>query len=156
MIHFLDTSSLRQLEGYYPSRFPTFWRRFDESAVRGEIASVEEVLKEVRNGAAASHLLTWVECHAGFFQVPDAAVLDFMRTIFKVPKFQEIVGEKQLLKGSPVADPFIIAAAQVVKGCVVTEERPKPNSTKIPTICQYFDVPCCDLEGMLTKLQWEF
>lgn len=156
MIHFLDTSSLRLLEGYYPSRFPSFWTRFDASTGNGDIASVEEVLKEVNNGAAAQHLFDWIDSNKEFFQAPDGTVLEFVQTIFGVPKFQEVVGMKQLLKGSPVADPFIIAAAQVVRGCVVTQERPKPNSAKIPTICQHFGVHCCDLEAMMTRLKWKF
>jgi hypothetical protein len=45
MTHFLDTNCFRLLESYYPSRFPSFWRAFDDAVERGLVASVSEVYK---------------------------------------------------------------------------------------------------------------
>lgn len=156
MTHFLDTNCLRVLESYYPERFPSFWRAFNKAADEGSIASVAEVRKEVERGSAAPHILEWVEAHPEFFRDPTEPELVAVGRIFQVPHFQAMVGPKQLLQGTPVADPFLIAAAMVTSGVVVTEERYKPNSTKIPTVCRHFSVPCTTLEGMLTTLNWAF
>ena len=156
MTFVLDTNCFRLLESYYPSRFPSFWRAFDEAVAEGSIASVSEVRKELVRGNTAPHIDEWVEAHPGFFREPTEAELAAVSQIFAVPHFQGLVGHKQLLAGTPVADPFLIAAAMVIEGCVVTEERHKPNSTKIPAVCEHFGIRCTNLEGMLAALGWSF
>jgi hypothetical protein len=91
-----------------------------------------------------------------FFREPSEADLAALRQIFFVPHFQGLVGLRQIQAGAPVADPFLIAAAMAVGGCVVTEERHKPNSTKIPAVCEHFGIRCTNLEGMLVELGWSF
>lgn len=156
MIYFVDTNCFRILEGYYPSRFPSFWSRFNEAAEDGQIASVEEVRKELELGNTAQHIEDWIQSHKEFFRMPDENVLEVLPLIFSKRHFQSLVGPRQILAGQPVADPFLIAAAKAANGCVVTEERHKPNSAKIPTVCDYFQVKCTNLEGMLDELGWEF
>jgi len=56
-----------------------------------------------------------------------------------------LIGEKQRLRGTPVADPFLIARAQALRGAAVTEESPKPNKPDIPAICAHFGIPCMKL-----------
>lgn len=145
MTHFLDTNCFRLVESYYPSRFPSFWRAFDEAVEEGLIASVSEVRKELEQGNTAPHV-----------EEPGPAELDALRKIFIVPHFQGLVGQKQIITGAPVADPFLVAATMVTGGCVVTEERHKPNSTKIPAVCEHFGIRCTNLEGMLIVLDWSF
>ncbi len=156
MTHFLDTNSFRVLESYYPERFPSFWRAFDEAADSGLIASVAEVRKEIERGAAAPHILEWVDKNPKFFCAPTEGELEAVSKIFQVTHFQGMVGTKPLLDGTPVADPFLVAAAMVTPGSVITEERYRPHSAKIPTVCEHFDVPCTTLEGMLASLKWSF
>ena len=88
--------------------------------------------------------------------MPDAQELEFVAEILAVKQFQPLIGEKQRLKGSPVADPFVIACAKVRGGIVVTEEKHKPNSAKIPTICHHFEIECIDLEAFMARQEWSF
>ncbi len=80
----------------------------------------------------------------------------FISQIFSVQHFQNLVGKKQRLKGTPVADPFIIACAKIKNGCVITEEAFKPNAAKIPNICKYFNVDCTNVEGLMQREGWRF
>jgi hypothetical protein len=79
-----------------------------------------------------------------------------VREIFSVHHFQQLVSKKSLLKGTPVADPFVIAAAKIRHGCVVTEETMKENAARIPNVCDRFSIPCLNVEGFLREKQWRF
>ncbi|MCZ6821218.1 MAG: DUF4411 family protein [Calditrichaeota bacterium] len=65
-------------------------------------------------------------------------------------------GWKQRLKGTPVADPFVIASARIRQACVVTEEGKKKNAARIPNVCEYFGVDCTNLEGFMERERWRF
>jgi hypothetical protein len=152
----LDTNVFNEMGGYYPSRFPSFWAEFDKAAQDGTVKSVEEVMKELDRWNAASHIDTWVKSNKDVFSAPTEDELGFVAEIFKVKHFQALVGQKQILQGTPAADPFVIAAAKVGGACVVTQERWKPNSAKIPAVCKHFGLDCIDLEALMTHLGWRF
>jgi hypothetical protein len=67
-----------------------------------------------------------------------------------------LIGAKQVLRGTPVADPFVIARAAVLGGTVVSEESFKPNAQKIPNVCQHFGIPCIKLGDFLRTQRWTF
>ena len=67
-----------------------------------------------------------------------------------------LVSEQDLLAGNLRADPFIIAKAKVLNGCVVTEERRKPNAAKIPNVCEHFGVDYTNLQGFMEREGWRF
>lgn len=156
MIYVLDTNVFKVLENYYPANFPSFWASLDEAVATGNIISVEEVLKEIENGSASEHLGDWVDSNKLIFRTPVEEDLQFVATIFDVQRFQGLVGQNQLLQGMPVADPFIIAAAKVVGGCVVTEEKMKPNAVKIPNVCDYYDIDCINFESLMARENWQY
>ena len=70
--------------------------------------------------------------------------------------FRNLVSEYERLQARPVADPSVIACAQVREGCVVTQERGKPNAAKIPHVCDHFGVRCTDFEGFLAEMDRVF
>ena len=156
MIYLVDTNVFRVLESYYPTSFPRFWAALQNLVDRGEFRSVDEVLNEIKLGSPPSHMSGWIESNKIIFALPTSEELEFVAQIFKVDHFQQLIGRKQRLQGTPVADPFLIAAAKINNGCVITEERPKPNSAKIPSVCQYFGIPCITLEQMLAEQRWSF
>ena len=80
----------------------------------------------------------------------------FVGDIFSVQHFQMLVNKKARLKGLPCADPFIIARAKVINGCVVTEEKRTPNAAKIPNVCEHFGVEYTNLQGFMKKEGWTF
>jgi hypothetical protein len=96
---------------------------------------------------------------------PTGAELLFVAEIFKIRHFQGLIGAQQRLKGTPVADPFVIACARINQATVVTEEgwqhagkslALKPNAAKIPNVCAHFKIPCIDLEEFMHQQGWTF
>ena len=156
MTYVFDTNSFRVIGHYYPDQFPSFWNEFNQAVETGKIISVREVLRELDHIARVSHLSDWVEHHRSIFITPNAAATQFVSTIFSVPHFQALVSEKNRLAGRPCADPFIIALAKVINGCVVTEEKEKSNAPKIPNICQHFEIDCTNLQGFMAREGWTF
>jgi hypothetical protein len=151
-----DTNSFRVLENYYPASFPTFWDNFNEAVAAGMVVSVRGVYNELENLGRTAWLLDWVGQRRASFLTPGAAEMTFVAEIFRVPHFLNLVSTTQRLQGSAVADPFIIACARVLEGCVVTEEALRPNAAKIPNVCQHFGVECTNVEGFLDRMNWKF
>lgn len=156
MKYVFDTNSFRVLENYYPERFPTFWDNFNEAVEAGTIVSVREIYTEMENQVRPSWLLDWARQHRAIFLKPGSAEMEFVAEIFQVPHFRTLVGTTQVLQGSTVADPFLIASARELEGCVITEEAFKPNAAKIPNVCQHFGVECTNVEGFLDRMGWKF
>ncbi|HSY51007.1 MAG TPA: DUF4411 family protein [Thermoanaerobaculia bacterium] len=154
MIYVFDTSSIIVMGHYFPDRFPTFWNNFEGAVGDGTVISVREVLKEL--ASPREWLMDWIENHKEMFLVPGPEETKFVAKIFQVPHFQMLVTETQRLRGQPVADPFVIACASVRAGTVVTEESRKPNSARIPNVCDHFGVACTNVEGFLAQNNWQF
>jgi hypothetical protein len=144
------------LGSFYPDRFPSFWEKFNASVLEGKIIAVREVLRELDIIANKTHLREWIERNKRIFLKPDSEEMMFVNEIFAVPHFQYLVTQKQRLKGTPVADPFVIAAAKVKQGCVVTKEAKKQNAARIPNVCEYFAIDCTNLEGFMEREHWSF
>ena len=155
-MYVFDSSSFIVLGHYFPDGFPTFWKQFDSYAAKGKIVSVREVFKELDNLIAQPHLLEWIRNNKSIFHIPSAEETEFVAEIFKVSHFQYLITEKQRLKGSPVADPMVIASAKINSYCVVTEEKAKANAAKIPNVCSHFGIDYTNLNGFMKKEGWEF
>lgn len=155
-MYILDSNSFRVLEGYYPQTFQTFWDQFNELVRSGRAGSVEEVRKELDQRAARQYLLDWLEANKRIFVPPTPEDMAFVARIFAIPHFQQLIGTKQLARGDPVADPWIIARASSIAGTVVTEEKLKPGGAKIPNVCDHFGVECISLEQMLQREGWQY
>ena len=156
MIYVFDTSSFRVLGNYYPDRFPSFWEMFDGLVAAGRIVSVREARRELEDQSTKAHLDRWVDRNKRIFLSPSAEETEFVRRIFEVGHFQQLVSDRNVLKGGPVADPFLIAAAWSRGGCVVTEESMKENAGKIPNVCERFGVDWTNVEGFMERESWTF
>lgn len=156
MIYIFDTSSFIVSGHFFPNRFPTFWENFNDYVARGKIISVREVLNELDQKASVPHLREWIKANKNIFLVPTTRELAFVSKIFEIKHYQQIIDEEHRLKGNPVADPFLVASAKIYSGCVVTEEKEKPNAAKIPNVCKHFDIDCLNLEGFMEKEGWKF
>lgn len=155
MIYVFDSNTLITLfKHYYPSRFPTLWNKFTRAVASQSIISVREVKNEISQ--QDDPLSDWAKKNDGFFQSPDSEELLFVAQIFAIPHFQSLVRKQEQLQGKPVADPFLIAKAKILQGCVVTEELFKPNSSRIPNICKHFGIDCLNLEGFMEQENWTF
>jgi len=157
MPYVFDNNSISALSHYYPKRFPTFWKLFDAAVEAEEVVSVREVYRELENHTFLQPWLAeWLEKHKTMFRIPTAEEMQFVSEIFKTKAFQGLVGEKQRLRGSPAADPFIIACAKISNSVVVTQEVKKEGGAKIPNVCDYFKINWTNLEGFLSENNWEF
>lgn len=153
-----DSSSIRVLGNYYPDHFPSFWSQFEKAVDDGEIKSVREVYNELelQLPVTEKEIWKWLKEHKSMFALPDADETKFVGEIFRVSHFEALVGQRQRLKGSPVADPFLVASARCCEGCVVTEEGLKPNAAKIPNVCSHFKVQYTNVLGFLRQKGWKF
>ena len=158
MIYVFDTSSLSKLKHFFPGVFKSVWTGLDTQVQSGDLISTREVWNEIERGDVDPHTNKWLKDRKHIFTTPTLAEQRFVAQIFQIPHFQSLIGEKQRLTGTPVADPFVIACAKIHKGTVVTEEKLKPNAAKIPNVCQHssVNVACIDLETFMQKQGWSF
>jgi len=165
MIYVFDTSSLRSLQHFYPSVFKSIWDQLDALAEQGQLISTREVFNELERQAVSEEVLHWAKARKHLFVTPTNPELKFVADIFKIKHFQGLIGAQQRLKGTPVADPFVIACARVNHATVVTEEgwqhggKPltlKPHAAKIPNVCDHFKIACIDLEEFMHQQGWAF
>lgn len=115
MIYVFDSSSIRSLQHFYPRVFKSIWDGLDVLVQEKGLISTREVFNELESQAVSAELLQWVKDNKSIFSTPSAAELQFVATIFQIRHFQSLIGVKQRLKGTPVADPFVIACAKVHK-----------------------------------------
>ena len=156
MAYVFDTNSFSVIGNYYPEQFPTFWKKFNQAVAIGKIISVKEVRRELEHYTPYPHLSDWVKNNRDIFLLPSSAETQFVAEIFSVRNFQMLLSEKDRLAGNLRADPFVIAKARILNGCVVTEESQRPNAAKIPNVCKHFEVDCTNLQGFMGKEGWTF
>lgn len=140
---------------YYPDQFPSFWQQLDTDADNGTIFSTREVYNELK-GTQFEHIKEWVKSKNRFFRIPSSEETNFVAEILSDQHSRQLISQKSILRGSPVADPFLIACAKVHNATLVTQERLKPNAAKIPNICKKFSVPVLDFQGFLRQKKWIF
>lgn len=156
MAYVLDTNAFSVFGHYYRDSFPSFWENLDRLVAEDRITSIRQVEQELERYNANRHIREWVSNHESLFVTPSSEVMEGVREIFAVPHFQQMIGEKRRLGPRPVADPWVIARAWELDGCVVSEETPKPNSAQIPNVCDHFGVECCKVSGMLQREGWVY
>ncbi len=156
MAFVFDTNSFRVLSNYYPDKFPTFWDLFNSAVSDNLILSTREVFGELKTQVADTYLQQWIIDNRYVFLMPSPEETAFVGEIFTVNHFQTLVGASQRLRGTPVADPFVIASAKIHERCVVTEESLKKNAAKIPNVCEHFQVAYTNFEGFLDRMNWRF
>lgn len=157
MSYVFDTSPFSTLfRNYYRNVFRSLWRDFDQLVAAGEILSTREVRREIDVGPVPA-LRQWAKDHADLFPAPDATEAVFVARIFReVPHFQNNIETRKLLAGGLVADPFVIARAQVTGSTLVTMETLKPNAADIPNICAHYRIPWLSLEEFMEAEGWSF
>ncbi len=156
MIYVFDTSSFIVTGHYYPQRFSSFWENFNEAVLDGNIISTREVLNELDNSACKPHLLDWIKRNKNIFLTPASEETSYVSKIFSNPHFMQAVSKRNILKGMPVSDPFVVALAKVKNATVVTEEEFKANAAKIPNICQVHKIKCVCIEKFMEQEGWQF
>jgi len=156
-MYVFDTSSLSiVLKHYYPERFPSLWEKFGKPVSDNKILLVREVYNEIIRGESTGRLLQWAKDNRDLFEEPSVEELEFVREIFRINHFQQLVRKKERLTGKPVADPFVIAKAKIEQATLLTEEKFKENAATIPNVCEHFKVQYTNLEGFMEREGWQF
>ena len=136
MKYVFDNNSLTSIfKFYYFESFPSFWEKFNRLVTSKEIVSVREVRRELEHMNRWDYIKVWAANYPDFFETPTNDELEFITEIYRIRHFQQNIEKKILLKGSPIADPFIVAKAKINNAMVVTEEKYKEHASKIPNIC---------------------
>lgn len=156
MNYVFDTGAFIVLKSYYPGTFTTLWGRIDKLAGNGTIVSVREVFNELHNYNDVDFIQDWANLHKSVFAKPSNEELLVVQQILANPHFQTLISAKAILKGSPVADPFVVAAGKIKNATVVTQESLKPNAAKVPNVCHSLKVSCINLETFMTQQGWKF
>lgn len=155
-MYIIDTNSFIKLHGFFPSVFPTLWQKIDILIREQRLISVSEVLREINDKTGA--LKKWAEENKIIFTKPSAEEALFVREIFEANNghFQHNIKRQNILTGSPVADPFVVARAKIRSGILITEEVLKPEGSKIPNICEHFQISYSNLQGLMETEKWSF
>lgn len=157
MLYVFDTNSFTVLRHYFPDHFPSVWEKIGLLVFQEQFISVLEVFRELEAGGNRHpFIFEWIKENRRIFFEPTTDEMIFISEIFKIKKFQELVNQKQRLKSSPVADPFVIACARVRGGYVVTEEVFKENSGKIPNVFEHFQIDYTNVQGFMNREGWKF
>ena len=148
-MYIFDTNIFITLKNYYVSIFPSIWNRLDVLASTGKLYSVREVLNEIKHDKG--EVAAWTKAHRHIFRDPTDPEFKFISSIFRDSHFQSLIKRKDINQGRYVADPFVIAAAKIHSGIVVTQESFAPNGAKIPNICTKFSIPWLNMEGFFKR-----
>lgn len=142
MIYVVDTCVFRNImRNIYRDVFPEVWESLEEMLESEQVISVREAYSELeRQFHKESEEMLWFKKYKANFYTPSQREAEIVAEIYLVRNFQNGVAEKNILKGMPVADAFIVAKAIEVGGTVVTREIYKENAAKIPNICEKFGV----------------
>lgn len=156
MTYVFDTSSFVVLKNFYRTIFSTLWDSLEVMIAQQTLISVHEVYNELHNYNAVDFVQEWAKKHRAIFAKPSKEEQLFVQQILSIRHFQPLITTKAILKGTPVADPFVVAAAKIHAATVVTEEALKPSAAKIPNVCKHFGVPCVNLQKFMEQQGWTF
>ncbi len=150
--YIFDSGPIIDFKHYYEDIFFSLWDRFEELIERGRIISSIEVYRELKqrdDDAAAI-----ANKYKNIFHKPIIQEQQYVQEI--LAKHSELIKFKNIVSGSPVADPFIIAQAIVRKATLVTTERFKPNAHNVPNICKEYGVNVLNLKDFFLQENWKF
>jgi hypothetical protein len=92
-----------------------------------------------------------VKANNRIFEAPGENEAKFIADMFRKEQYRGLVKRQNMLKGLPVADPFVIAAAKIHNSCLITDESLKKGGARIPTLCQDFGIECINVEDFLKR-----
>ena len=150
-MYIFDKNVFISLGHYYTGRFQTIWGRINDMVDNGNLRSVRVVRREIETNCPFKYIAQWVKDHSYIFMTPTEAELMIVRDIFRSEQYRGLVRRQNIIRGLPVADPFIVAAGKFYEALVVTQESLLSGAARIPTLCQELEVRWTDLEGFLEK-----
>ncbi len=155
MIYVLDTNIYSAMLNNFPFKVTQeFWLPLEDFIENKQVISVSEVYKELSvKFESDNNKWRWVNDRKSHFLIPTDKQCKILLKIFSVKKFQENIKEKNMRKGNPEADPFIVALAKDTNSTIVTKEKFAPNSSKVPNMCNHFGVDYISYDDFLVILR---
>lgn len=145
----VDADAWIDLRVYYsPATHPTLWDELLPHLIsEGLLVTPRQVLDELEKEI---ELHSWMQGQSGLVVQPSRAEL---RTAFAIVKVHAklLATKSKQPRAVDVADPYLIAVAEVRKLTVVTQEMlPGGNDqqVKIPTVCRERNVRCLHRPGI--------
>ena len=130
--------------------FPSLWGEIEKLIIMRAVLVSDEVMRELKRKDDA--LLRWVKTVGLKGEPPTQEIQLFVQDIMR--EFPRMVDSRT---GKSAADPFVIATAKITSSHVVTSEHVgKANRPTIPTVCNHFQIPCCNLIDVMRAEEWEF
>lgn len=152
----IDTSMLIHAwyVAYVPARIPSFWKCLDDLIQRGVIRAPFEVKEELRRQqeeaeSAQQDLYRWSSQRDEFFAKATEETLAYASEITR--RFQKLVRKTTLRE---VAGPYVIALARAESCTVVSQEKRKPKTVNIPSVCEYYGIRHIDLFDFVKEQDW--
>ncbi len=153
MIYILDTNIIRILLSFFPKkgqRFEEVWEKIDEKIRAGEFISADECYNELVSQFSTNwEQYQWVHEHKYMFKNPDDKESVIISQLFLNPKMRETVHQKNILENRPSADVYIAAKAKAIDATVVTNEKHKPHSAQLPTLCEELGISCISYDDFM-------
>ena len=154
----IDTSSLIDLNKFNPiDLYPSVWKKLEILINKGQLIAPVEVFNEVTRQDDA--VAEWAKKHKSMFKAVTERQTKIVAQI--LTKYPSIIKPKRQYD----ADPWVIALAveltqQItlisIKWLVVTEERLKGNTVRIPLICKDFNIEYLKIFDMFRRKGWSF
>lgn len=148
----IDSGPIINLNNYFNEIFVTFWNQIDIIFKSGAIISSSEVFRELNQSDDIAFSLA--KKYKEIFLKPDIKEQRLIKEILS--KHKELIKQKNISRGLPVADPFVIAQAINYNAILITSESLKPNAHNIPNICKEYNIECIGLKDFFLKENWKF
>lgn len=161
MRYLLDSNTMIEAKNrYYQMHIcPGYWTWVLRANASGEVASIDSVKKELRDGN--DNLAEWVKGNSHLFidESDDPTQAAFTEVAEHVASLAHTMNPGALEDFLAKADPWLIAKARVLDAVVVTHEQSNPSIRRkftIPNVCDHFGVKCLDTFELLDKLEAKF
>lgn len=151
-LYCLDTSALVESwwRLYPPDSFPSFWKRLDEGIANQCIIAPEIVIAELSR--QDDDLFDWAKQRPQMFAPLDADVQLSQKAI--VNQFPRLTMQQ---KNRSLADPWVIALAQLKQCPVVSMEDPGSDSRpRIPDVCRHLGIGHLYVVDLIRAMGWKF
>jgi hypothetical protein len=149
-LYIFDTNIFYSLSVFYPESFKSVWIKLNYLVSEGKLISVREVYREVKKNCPEQHIEKWVDSHKDLFAIPNEEEQKFILTLMNIEENRNLIKKNNILKGLPVADPFIISVAKIRNAIIVTQESNK-SGARIPNICKKYNIECITLREFFKR-----
>jgi rRNA maturation endonuclease Nob1 len=158
--YIIDTSSLIELNKHNPRDvYPGVWKKIERLINSDRLVAPKEVFNEIKQ--IDDSLSRWAKNQSKMFIEPTYKQIERVKEILN--KYPSLIKVDRKYD----ADPWVVALAielttnpqktlLIVKRIVVTEEKLRGNTIRIPFICEEYTIEAIDIIDMFRTEGWKF